>query len=227
MLPKNRGVYWQQDAAGGAPSDPPPAPAPAAPPAPEPAPQDEPFDAARAMATISKLREFEKQAKAQGKELETLRTQQREREEAELSEQGKLAKRAERAEAEAAVLKGQLASMQFRGAVAEAATRLGFVDVDAAARLLDADAVQRDDATGEVDGRSLRAALEKMGRDRPWLLNKEAAAQQAEAQRAESRVNSRGLPATPRDRAAAPPDPVAAAEQQYRAGVGGVRYGRF
>jgi hypothetical protein len=216
----------QPDGSGQAPA------APATPPAAsgttsDDADRDGAFDPERAKATISKLREFEKQARAQAKELEALKAAQREREEAELSEQQKLAKRAERAEQEATALKGQLQGLVFRAAVAEAATRLGFVDTDAAARLLDADAVKRDADTGEVDGRSLRAALEQMGKDRPWLLNKEAAAQQAEAERRAAQVNSRGLPATPRDRAAAPPDPVAALEQQYRAGVGGVRYGRL
>jgi len=55
----------------------------------------EPFDAERAMKTIHKLREQEKETKKQLKELETLRAEKQKREEAEMTESQRLQKQAE------------------------------------------------------------------------------------------------------------------------------------
>ena len=61
-------------------------------PAVEPEVKADEFDKARAMATIEKLREFEKQAKAQAKKLADYEAKEKERQEAELSETDKLKK---------------------------------------------------------------------------------------------------------------------------------------
>lgn len=61
-----------------------------------PAEQDEePFDKARAMETITKLREIEKQAKAEKKELERLKAEEQKRNDANLSETERLKKQAD------------------------------------------------------------------------------------------------------------------------------------
>lgn len=62
-------------------------------------PVEEPFDKDRAMATINKLRETEKQAKKDAKELETLKAEKSKRDEAEMTESQRNAKRADEAEA--------------------------------------------------------------------------------------------------------------------------------
>lgn len=67
-------------------------------------PAEEPFDKDRAMATINKLRETEKQAKQDRKELEQLKAEKAKRDEAEMTESQRNAKRAEEAEAKAAKL---------------------------------------------------------------------------------------------------------------------------
>lgn len=175
--------------------------------------QGDPSDESRwpeqARATLAKLREFEKQAKSQAKELETLKAQQRQREEAELSEQEKLARRAERAEQEAASLKQHVAALSFRTAVIEAAQPMGFVDLDAVVKLLDPSEVQRQD-DGTPDSRSLKAALERLKTQRSWL----AAPTQPQAPAA---PQFRPLPGTPPAARPAPTDLVAQEEQRLRA----------
>lgn len=63
--------------------------------------KEEPFDKDRAMSTIQKLREIEKKAKQDAKELEQLKAEKSKREEAEMTESQRNAKRAEEAEARA------------------------------------------------------------------------------------------------------------------------------
>jgi hypothetical protein len=71
-------------------------------------PVEEPFDKDRAMATINKLRETEKQAKKDAKELEQLKADKKQREEAEMTESQRNAKRAEELEAKNAKLEGDI-----------------------------------------------------------------------------------------------------------------------
>lgn len=66
---------------------------------------EEAFDKERAMLTIHKLREFEKNAKKELKELETLKAEKQQRTEAEMTEVQKLQKQAADAKAEADKLK--------------------------------------------------------------------------------------------------------------------------
>jgi hypothetical protein len=66
--------------------------------------EDETFDKDRAMQTIQKLREIEKQGKKEKAELEQLKAEKASREEAEMTESQKATKRAEDAEAKASKL---------------------------------------------------------------------------------------------------------------------------
>ena len=69
---------------------------------------EEPFDKDRAMGTIHALREIEKKAKQDAKELETLKAEKVKRDEAEMTESQKLQKQAEEAKAENAKLRADL-----------------------------------------------------------------------------------------------------------------------
>lgn len=71
-------------------------------------PVEEPFDKDRAMATINKLREQEKQAKKEKQELEQLRAEKAKRDEAEMTESQRAIKRAEEAEAKAKKLEAEV-----------------------------------------------------------------------------------------------------------------------
>jgi hypothetical protein len=70
--------------------------------------QEEPFDKDRAMRTIHALREAEKEAKKQLKELETLKAEKEQRTLAEMTEAQKLQKQAEDASKEVAALKADI-----------------------------------------------------------------------------------------------------------------------
>ena len=148
--------------------------------------------------------------------LRALEAAQREREEAELTEQQRLANRAERAETELASLQERHRQLMLRTAVVAEAQAQGFVDTDAAYRLLDAQEMElRDDGT--PDPRSLRAALERLKKARPWLLNQEAAQAQAAQARQDLLRNSRGLPSTPAGSPAPQPTSEAEIEARLRA----------
>ena len=71
---------------------------------PAPEPVEEPFDKDRAMNTINKLREVEKQAKKEKQELEQLRAEKQKRAEAEMTEAQRLQKQLEEAQAQNARL---------------------------------------------------------------------------------------------------------------------------
>lgn len=78
---------------------------------------EEPFDKERAMATITKLREQEKEAKRIAKEFEQLKAEAKKREEAELSELERIRKQATELESHNAKLQ---ADIWRRDAIAEA-----------------------------------------------------------------------------------------------------------
>jgi hypothetical protein len=89
--------------------------------------EDEVFDKERAMATINKLRETEKQAKKDAKELADLKAEAQKRADAELSETERLKKENERLASEAAQTKLDLMrrdAIDAAGLPAEFATRL-------------------------------------------------------------------------------------------------------
>jgi len=91
----------------------------------KPEPQEEDFDKDRAMKTIHQLREIEKQAKKDAKELEQLKAEKKQREDAELSE-------AERLKKENAELKAQnakaTADLLRREIIAETGLPATFAD---------------------------------------------------------------------------------------------------
>ena len=69
---------------------------------------EEPFDKDRAMKTITNLREFEKTAKRELKELETLKAEKKQREEAAMSETERLTKQARELADKNAKLEGDI-----------------------------------------------------------------------------------------------------------------------
>jgi hypothetical protein len=79
-------------------------------------PEVEEFDKERAMATITKLRQFEKEAKANAKELEAYKKAEAERKQAEMSETEKL--KAQLAEVEAKATRLERESLQRQAAEA-------------------------------------------------------------------------------------------------------------
>lgn len=83
------------------------------------------FDKERAMATINKLRQFEKEAKANAKKLEAYEKAEAERKQAEMSEIDKLKAQYEEAQAKAARLEKE--SLQ-RKAADEAGLPMAFAD---------------------------------------------------------------------------------------------------
>ena len=87
--------------------------------------QPDEFDKERAMATINKLRQFEKEAKANAKKLEAFEKAEAERKQAEMSEIDKL--KAQIAEAEAKAARLEKESLQ-RKAADEAGLPLVFAD---------------------------------------------------------------------------------------------------
>lgn len=86
---------------------------------------EEQFDKERAMSTITKLREIEKQAKKDAAELAQYKAEKAKRDEAELSEAERLKSRAEQAEAKAAKLE---TDMLRRDVIAEAGLPAIFTD---------------------------------------------------------------------------------------------------
>lgn len=129
--------------------------------------EDEDFDKTRAMATITKLRGFEKTARDQAKELEALRKAQKEADDAKLSEQEKLQNRVKELEAQATALAEEKKSLLVRTAVEREARKLNLVDEDAAYRLLDLNAIEFGD-----DGapKNIETLLKALAKDKPYLV---------------------------------------------------------
>ena len=132
------------------------------------------FDKARAMATIAKLREFEKQSKAQAKELDELRAARKATEDATLSETEKLRKHNQELEAavqarEAALVEREAAiSEQRRANLAQRqAASLGAYD-PADANILSA--VATIDPASENAEQAIKEALEGLRKAKPYLF---------------------------------------------------------
>jgi len=147
-------------------------PAPVVPPIDTPSGDD--FDRERAMATIHKLREFEKTAKQSLKELDELRAKVKADEEAKLTEAEKLQKRMAElektiADKDAAIAEreAKVKDADRRVLVAKVATGLGAVDATDANILL---------ATAEIDPASgtatkdIQTALEVLQKAKPYLF---------------------------------------------------------
>lgn len=138
-----------------------------APKPPESETDDEKWDEARAKATISKLREFEKTAKAQAKELEQLRKAQKEADDAKLSEQERLQNRVKELEAETAKHAEERRALLVRTAVEREARKLNLVDEEAAFKLLDLGAIEFDDGGTP---KNVDKLLKKLAEAKPYLV---------------------------------------------------------
>lgn len=126
----------------------------------------EPFDKERALATISKLREFEKLSKTQKRELDDLRVKVKAADDAKLSETEKLTQRVAEAEQARQADQQALREERVRNAVLVAAQKLGAVDGDAVYRLLDRESLEFDSQgrPQDVDG-----AVKALLKERPYL----------------------------------------------------------
>jgi DNA repair exonuclease SbcCD ATPase subunit len=129
--------------------------------------QGDDFDKDRALATIRKLRESEKAAKAQAKELEDLKARLREIDDKDKSEIEKQAARAQEATAKLTAAEQRAADLALQMAVERAARKLGFIDEDDAYRLIDRRAVETDDAGAPTNVDDLLKAL---ARAKPHLV---------------------------------------------------------
>ena len=128
---------------------------------------DEPFDKVRAMATIRTLREQEKLAKTQAKELETLRAQVKQQADAQLSEADKLRAKVSDLERQAADRERERQERIVRYEVMLAAQKMNLVDADAAYRLLDLATLEFGE-DGSV--KDIEKALKELVKARPYLV---------------------------------------------------------
>ena len=137
-------------------------------------PVQDDFDKARAMATIAKLREFEKQAKQQAKELDELRAARKASEDATLTETERLRKRTQ--ELEAAVKAREAALEEREAAITEQrranlaqrqAANLGAYD-PADANILSA--VAAIDPATENAEQAIKEALSELRKSKPYLF---------------------------------------------------------
>lgn len=146
-------------------------------PAPSPAPtpqtdgsQAEPFDPERAMRTIAQLREIERKAKADARELAALKAAQQAREDAELSEKDRATKRTAELEAQLKDTTATYRTKLLRLAAEGVARDLRFRDPKLAVRLLDLDAVELDD---DGEATNLPALLKAELKANPYLAEAE------------------------------------------------------
>jgi hypothetical protein len=166
-------------------ASPPPTPAAPAPPAPAAPAQaaasdadDDDFDKDRALATIKKLREFEKQAKASLRELETLRAAQQAAEDATRTDAEKAQAQLKAAEAarstaqqEAQALAAKLRAELVRNRVLTIAPQLR-LDPALSAELVKPEQLEYDD---DGEPTNLKAVLKALGEKHPALQQRAAA----------------------------------------------------
>lgn len=108
------------------------------------------------------------------KRLRDLEAQVKAREEAELSEQERMQRRMIELETQIETTRSKARDVALRAEIANRAATLGIVDVDAASRLLDLDALEYDDdAEGWI---GVDDALRALTQDRPWLISTAAPA---------------------------------------------------
>lgn len=124
------------------------------------------FDKDRALATINKLRTFEKLSKQQAKELDDLRTKVKAADDAKLSETEKLTARVTELEQGHQGAQTALKEARLENAVLVAAHKAGAVDTDAVYRLLDREGVEFD-SQGRPHG--VEAAVKALLKERPYL----------------------------------------------------------
>ena len=129
-------------------------------------PEEEHFDLEPAMRTINALRQEAKQAKAQLKELESLRAEREAVRQAQLSKEEQLAQELERTRAERDFAIQEKKDAVNRQRVMAEAQRLVAVDPAAVYRLLDRDQVEYDD---EGEPTNVSKAVESLLKNRPDL----------------------------------------------------------
>lgn len=147
------------------------APAVSLPPAASEIPADD-FDKERAMATIKNLREFEKAAKAQLKELDALKSEKAQRDEAELSAAQKAEKKANELATQLASAQAQLRRATLKDAAGEAAQKASLTFAQGA--LSDAIALGLFDSLEWDDDRpkGMTAAVKDLAASRPhWFVS--------------------------------------------------------
>jgi hypothetical protein len=104
--------------------------------------EEEPFDRERAMATITKLREFERQAKKLARERDELAKRIKEREDADKTDAERQAERLAALEAERLTWEAERQDYRLRLAVYSRAADLGIADADLALAALDRAAIE-------------------------------------------------------------------------------------
>jgi hypothetical protein len=132
--------------------------------------QAEPFDPERAMRTIAQLREIERKAKADARELATLKAAQQAREDADLSEKDRATKRTAELEAQLKDTTTTYRTKLLRLTAEGVARDLRFRDPKLAVRLLDLDAVELDD---DGEPTNLPALLKAELKANPYLAEAE------------------------------------------------------
>jgi hypothetical protein len=126
------------------------------------------------MATIRTLREQEKLAKTQAKELETLRAQVKQQADAQLSEADKLRAKVSDLERQAADRDRERQERLVMYEVMLAAHKMNLVDADAAYKLLDLATLEFADDGSPKD---VDKALKELVKARPYLVKPAAQAQ--------------------------------------------------
>ena len=144
--------------------------------------QGDDFDKDRALSTIRKLRDAEKNYKAQLKELESLKAEQRKREDAEKSETEKLRQQIADAERQRVAIETELQETRNRTAIERAAAKAGATDPEDIFRLIEVSDFEHDDDGKLTNAEKLVADLLKK---KPYLAGKPA-------------TTSTGVPGTPR-----------------------------
>jgi hypothetical protein len=131
------------------------------------APTDSPEESSDEQATSPLDRKLRSENQSLRKRLRDLEAAQKAREEAELSEQERAQRRMIELEEQVKTTTQRARDAALRAEINAAATKFGIVDVDAASRLLDTNALEYDDTDGWV---GVDDALRTLTQDRPWLV---------------------------------------------------------
>lgn len=129
---------------------------------------DSPEESGDEQATSPLDRKLRSENQSLRKRLREIEAALKAREEAELSEQERAQRRMIELEEQVKTTKQRARDAALRAEITSASAKFGIVDVDAAARLLDTDALEYDDdAEGWL---GVDEALRALTHDRPWLV---------------------------------------------------------
>lgn len=128
------------------------------------------FDKDRALATIRKLREAEREGKATKKQLDDALARLKAIEDKDKSETERAAAQAQEATAKLTAAEQRAQDLAIRLAVERAARKLDFIDEDDAYRLIDRSAVEMD-ASG--DPQNVEGLLKDLAKAKPHLVKSE------------------------------------------------------